>query len=205
MRALALLALLWVARADVIDRIAVTVGKIVITESEVLTNLKVAAFLNQREPDLSGAEKHKTAERLVDLVLLRMEVPSVGDPDTTPAMTELKKRYPTPEAFREALKHYGISEQDVERQIWTGMESLGEADRRFRPEIQVTEEEVRAHYDKLAGEWKAKNAAVYPGFEASRGQVQELLINSHVSEALEKWLEMAREQTSIVYRDKVFE
>ncbi len=33
---------------QVLDRIAVTVGKTVITEGEVLTNLRVAAFVDQK-------------------------------------------------------------------------------------------------------------------------------------------------------------
>ena len=49
-------------QAQLLDRIAVTVGKTVITEGEVLTNLRVAAFLDQKEPDLSGPSKKAGGE-----------------------------------------------------------------------------------------------------------------------------------------------
>lgn len=219
------------ARAQLLDRIAVTVGKTVITEQEVLTNLRVAAFLDQKEPDLSGANKKKAADRLVDQVLLRREVPLSGVvQDVSVVIADLKKRYapvtqaPTrppasqeqtapasvasrsdgETAYRAALEHYRISEQDVTDQLLNGLESLETSNRRFRPEVQITEEEIQTRYETFAKQLRDKNAANVPALEASHNEVQELLTNQRVSEALEKWLEITRKQSSVVYREAVF-
>src|SRR5437899_3021245 len=56
-----------------IDRIAVSVGNQVITESELITDLRVTAFLDRRPVDLSSAAKRKSADRLVDQVLILKE------------------------------------------------------------------------------------------------------------------------------------
>jgi hypothetical protein len=190
-------------RGQVIDRIAVTVGKTVITEGEVLTNLRVAAFLDQKEPDLSGPSKKKAAERLVEQVLLRREVPASGAAqDTSVLIADLQKRYASHAEYEAALEHYGITEQDIIDQIANGLESLDASNRRFRAEVQVTEDQIRSRYDKLAKQ--QKNSAGVPSFEASHNQVQDLLIDEGVSDALAKWLEIAKAQSSVVYREAVF-
>src|SRR4051794_37805596 len=56
-----------------IDRIAVSVGNQVITESELITDLRVTAFLDRSEVDLSSAAKRKSADRQVDQVLILKE------------------------------------------------------------------------------------------------------------------------------------
>jgi hypothetical protein len=218
--------------AQLLDRIAVTVGKTVITEGEVLTNLRVAAFLDQKEPDLSGPSKKKAAERLVDQVLLRREVPLSGVvQDTSVVIADLKKRYSSAvtqaparpltdqeqlapasvasrssgEAeYKAALEHYQITEQDVIDQLLNGLESLEASNRRFRVEVQVSEDEVKSRYDAFAKDLKERNVPTIPGLEESHKRVQELLTDQKVSDALEKWLEITREQSSIVYREAVF-
>src|SRR5271154_646275 len=59
--------------AEIIDRIAVTVGKEVITESDVIRDLRISAMLDQKPVDLSGPEKRKAADRLVDQALILKE------------------------------------------------------------------------------------------------------------------------------------
>ena len=76
LRALGIIAIIlapWGAQAEVLDRIAVTVGKQVITESEILRDLRVAAFIDGKPPDMSPAAKRKSADRLVEQILILQE------------------------------------------------------------------------------------------------------------------------------------
>src|ERR1700674_4079075 len=61
-------------RAEIIDRIAVVVGKAVITESEILREIRLTAFLNREPLDFSPVAKRKTAERLVEQRLIGNEI-----------------------------------------------------------------------------------------------------------------------------------
>src|SRR5260370_12569573 len=61
-------------RAEVIDQIAVVVGNSVITESEILREIRLTAFLNGAPLDFSPAAKRKTAERLVEHRLVAHEI-----------------------------------------------------------------------------------------------------------------------------------
>ena len=195
-------ALLPCADGQVLDRIAVTVGKSVITESEVVTSIRVAAFLDRKEPDLSGPAKRKAAERLVDQILLRREVPLTG---AAPDAKAQLNGFASEAEYKAALEKYGIRDTDVQIQISNALASIEAANRRFRPEIQVTDEEVRAHYDKLAAGWRVQTPDKVPSFDAAREQVRNLLLNDRTTEALELWLETARTTSAVLYHEKVFE
>src|SRR5450432_3413792 len=54
------------AAAGVVDRVAVVVGDTVITESEVLDELRLTEFLNSQPPDTRPEQRRAAAERLVD-------------------------------------------------------------------------------------------------------------------------------------------
>ncbi len=190
------------ARAQVLDRIAVTVGKLVITESEVLTSIRVAALIDQKEPDFSGPSKRKAAERLVDQILLRREMPIAGMPADARALVS---RYSSEAAYKAALEKYNVTDAEVQAQISSALTSVEAANRRFRPELQVTDEEVHAYYDKLVQSWKAQHIEKIPTFEQAQEETRNLLLNDRVSEALDQWLPMARQDANVVYREKAFE
>ena len=65
---------------NAIDRIAVVVGNQVITESEVILEARLTAFLNGQPLDLSAAPRRAAAERLVDQQLIRSEMQVGGYP-----------------------------------------------------------------------------------------------------------------------------
>ena len=50
---------LGVCRAEIIDRVAVVVGKRVITESEIVREIRLTAFLNGAPLDFSAASKRR--------------------------------------------------------------------------------------------------------------------------------------------------
>src|SRR4051794_24237206 len=64
--------------AAVLDRVAVTVGKDVITESEVLQEIRLEAFLNRTAPQTGPAARREAAERIIDQTLLRQEIELEG-------------------------------------------------------------------------------------------------------------------------------
>jgi hypothetical protein len=59
------------AQAETLDRIAVSMGQDVITESQLILDLRVVAFLDRKPVNLSGAARRESAQRLVDQILIR--------------------------------------------------------------------------------------------------------------------------------------
>src|ERR1700757_886212 len=116
MKTLLLLFLASIAcRAEIIDRIAVVVGNSVITESEILREIRLTAFLNGEPLDFSPITKRKTAERLVEQRLIGNEITAslYGLPSESAAqemLKQIKDRFPNPAAYQEELRRVGITE-----------------------------------------------------------------------------------------------
>jgi len=188
--------------ADTLDRVAVSVGQEVITESQVMLDLRVAAFLEHKPVDLSGAAKRQSAERLVDqLLILREAVESHVTLPSTEATAGLVAPYAAEVGYQTDLKRYGITERDLGAHLLAGLRTLTFTDLRFRPDVQVSPEDIRNYYDKLPH----SDAPPLPSFEASREQIEKLLLEQRVIEALDQWLVTARSAANIRYREKAFE
>src|SRR6185369_3573196 len=125
--------------AAVVDRVAVVVGKIVITESEVLQEIRLTAFMNEQPLDFGSQPRREAAERLVDQQLLRSEMEIGNYPEPPPAETEALMRkfreehYPGATAFQDALEKYGLTDQQVKQHLAWQLKTLRFTDLRFRP------------------------------------------------------------------------
>src|SRR5262249_48275559 len=82
--ALALLLVLG-AWADLIDRIAVSVGNRVITRSDIERQIRVIAFQNGVQPDFSSANRHAVANKMIEQKLIQRELESSRYPAPLPA------------------------------------------------------------------------------------------------------------------------
>jgi hypothetical protein len=201
----ALWALVAPLQAETLDRIAVSVGTDVITESQVILDLRVAAFLERKPVDLSGAAKRQSAERLVDqLLILREAADSHLTLPSTEATAGLVGPYAAETGYQADLTRYGISERDLGAHLLAGLRTLTFTDLRFRPDVQVSPEDIRSYYDKLTSQPNPAETPP-PSFDASRNQIEKLLVEQRVLEDLDKWLATARSAARVQYRDKAFE
>jgi hypothetical protein len=196
--------------AEVLDRIAVTVDKQVIAESDVILYLRVAAFLDRKPVDLSGPAKRSAAAALVDRYLILQEsedshftLPSADD--DAALLRQVKAQYPTEAAYQAALREYRIGEQDLAKQLLAGARALRFTDLRFRPEVQISDQDLTAAYDKFAAAWRASHSGAPPSFEDSRADLEKLLTDQRASEALDQWLETARQKRRVEYREAAFQ
>jgi len=83
-----------------------------------------------------------------------------------------------------------------------GLRMLRYTDLRFRPEVEISEDALRAYYDKLTA--SAGSTSARPTFEASRDDIEKLLTEQQTMQALDRWLGIARGETSIVYHEAAF-
>ena len=204
-----LAALAW--RAEIIDRIAVSVGNRVITESDLDREIRVTAFLNGQKPDFSPENKRRTAERLVDQRLMRTEldmsrflVPSAEESDA--ALKELKSRFPNDAAYRHGLAEYGIREDDLKARLAWQLTLVRFIDVRFRAGIQIGDEEIRNYFNEHVRPILEKT---HPGQPVSlddyRDRVEQTLTGEAADQQAEQWLKRARSRSRIVYHDEVFQ
>jgi hypothetical protein len=200
------------ASATIIDRIAVSVGNRVITSSDIDREIRVAAFLNGVKPDLSPTSRRAAAGRMVEQTLVRLEVensryPAPADADVQAALDDFKKQhYPDDTSYKKALADYGLAEKDVLNQIAWQRTLLSYIDIRFRPSVQVTDQEINDYFQKVV---KPAAEAAHPGqpvaLDAYRDQIEQALAGKKVDEEMNRWLAQAKQRIAIVYRDEAFQ
>jgi hypothetical protein len=204
MRVVATLLLACIGGAEIIDRVAVTVDKRVITESEIVRQIRITAFLNNEQPDFSVSNKRATADRLVEQVLVRRELETTryAEPSqaNTPGYEEMKRRFKDDAEYKQAITRYGITDADVREALEWQATLLDFIEQRFRPGVQIPESEIRDYYDQQ----KTANPGKLPDFEEAREDIEKILSAQRVDNALDRWLGQARTQSRIRYTQEVF-
>lgn len=196
------------ANADLIDRVAVAVENAVITESEILRQIRLTAFLNGQKPDFSSDAKRTTAERLVEQALIRREIGlSRYLPDSAENKPDLyaqfREKFGSDAAWNAALREYNITDAEVRDAFRWQVTLLDFIDQRFRPGIQVSDEDIRDYYDTQVAKPTTPEAA--PSFEESRARIEQILTEERVNSALDRWLGQARTQLRIRYKEEAFQ
>lgn len=200
------------ARAEIIDRIAVTVDKIVITESDVINQIRIAALLNGKPLQFSPEARHKAASRLVEQVLIRREMEISRYPAPAPSAVEpmLKRfqqdHFKSAGAYRKALEKYGVSEKELRKNLLLQLTVLRFIDYRFRPGITVDEKQINNYYaNRFLPEWKRRSSAPPPSLDDVHDRIEKILISQLVNKALDRWLKQTAARTRIRYRKEAFQ
>jgi peptidyl-prolyl cis-trans isomerase SurA len=192
--------------ADIIDRIAITVAKQVVTESQIVEEIRVTAFLNREKVDLTGAARKQAAARLIEQALIRREMDLSRYPlpelsDAGESLASVKALYPSESDFQSALQTYGVTVDDLTRRLWWQLTLLRFIDYRFRPGIQIPPADVQAYYRQQVSEWRQKGTNPIPTIEESRDQIEEILTQKRIDQALDQWIQETRKQVAITYLD----
>jgi hypothetical protein len=195
----------------VLDRMAVIVGKHLIKSSDIDWDLRVTEFLNREPLNFNPQAKRQSAERLIDQEIIRQEIVTGNyrrppDSEATTLEVQLKRdRFNGSDLrTREALQHYGVTENQLHAQLLWQLTVLRFIDQRFRPAVIVTDEEVRAYYDQHLAELRRQ----YPAdstFETLEPKLRSLLEGQRIDESLNRWLDEARKRDRIEYRQEAFQ
>ncbi len=198
-------------KTEIIDRIAVTVGSDVITESELLRQIRLVAFQNGEKPVYSAEHKREIAGKLVEQVIIRREIDqshylNLSPPNIDAELAALKKaRYPTDEIYGKALAEYDISDEEVRRQLQWQVTLVSFIDVRFRPEVQLQETEIRDYYNATyLPDWRSHNTGAPPSLEDAHQEIESILTAQRTENAMDRWLGQARRQTRVRFHAEVF-
>ncbi len=209
LRAFSLFAIATLASAEILDRLAVSVGREIITENQVLTFLRTAAFINGQPVSLSAASKRAAAQKLVELTLIRVEIEQNKYPLPSPAqidaaLTDLKRQLfaGNDDVFRRTVTRYAISEADLRESLRWQLVTISFIDFRFRPAVQIPESELVEYYRY---EYLPKlGNATPPAFLDVRATLLEILTQQRIDNLLDRWLSQTQNQTPVRFVDSVF-
>jgi hypothetical protein len=191
---------------DIIDRIAITVANQVITESQIDEEIRLTAFLNREKLDFGTAARKDAAGRLIEQALVKREMdlshyPLPEASDAGGALQGIKSTYADLAAYQAALDSYGITEADLTRRLLWQFTLLRFIDYRFRPGIQIPSADVQTYYRQQVSNWEQKGIQPIPSLEESRDQIEEILTQKRIDQALDQWMADTRKQVPITYHD----
>ncbi len=195
------------ALAAIVDRIVITVDQKVITAAQLEEELRVTAFIERQPVDLSLEKRRQAADRLVEQVLVRREMelnryPVPTDSESATYLAQLVKEYGGEEAFKEALARSLVDERVLRHHLAFQITMLRFLDYRFRPDIDVTDQEIQAAYEKEVAAWRQKNTVPPPSLEDSREALKKKIFDDHVENEFSTWLEETRKQVKVNYVER---
>lgn len=200
------------SRADIIDRIAVTLDNQAITESEILLEMRLTAFQNGGPLDFKPEAKREAAGRLIEQKLIRKEIEvgryiQPGPADVEPMLKQLDtQRFHNASEFRQALEKYGVREEDLKAHLLWQLTLLRFIDVRFRPGIQVTDQDIQQYFSqKLPELEKQAGPEKKIRLEDLRDKIQDALTDERVDQQLNDWLAETRKHMRIEFHPEAFQ
>ncbi len=209
MRLAILLFLANTAAAELLDRVAVSIGNQVITQSDIEEEIRMSAFLNNEPAQFTAKVKREAADRLMEQRLVRREMElgryGEGSPAEAAAMLEKlgKTRARSQGEFDKELKAAGITKQQLQDHLLWGLRLSTFVDLRFRPAVQVSREDVETYYrDKILPDAKSGKK---PDLAEVRQQIRQTLSADRADQQMDAWLKDARTRAHVEIHKAAFE
>ena len=196
--------------AAVIDRIAVTLDSQVITESEIMLEIRLTAFLNGEPVSATPQARKEAANRLIEQKLIRREIdlgryaqPSPGEEE--PMLKQIQaQRFHGPDDYQKALQKYGVDEAQLRAHLLWQLTLLRFIEVRFPPAVEVTDEEMHQYFVQHLPELE-KRAGKPVSLESVRNEIQDALTEQLVDKQLNDWLAEARGRARIAFHPEAFQ
>ena len=190
--AILLLAMSWAARAEIVDRVAASLGLQVLTDAQVVEEIRVQSFIDATPIDLSTENKRKTLDRLIEQTLVRRELEftrfaPISDAEVEPVLDGMSGRF-------EELPKYQITVKELRRHIAWTLTMLRFIEYRFQPAVQLTEAQLQQEYRR-----QQRDNAALPPFEQVRPAIERVVRQRLVDASLDRWLGEARTQIDILF------
>ena len=154
-----------------------------ITQSELLRQIRLIAFQNGEKPDYSKEHKREIAGKLVEQILIRRKIEQsryldiIGTPNVEAELAPLKKsRYPALEAYEKALAEYNITDGEVRLQLQWQITLVSFIDVRFGPEVRLKDSEIQDYYNSTyLPDWRNHNTSMPPPLDDARTEIESVL------------------------------
>jgi parvulin-like peptidyl-prolyl isomerase len=194
----------------IVDRVAVIVDKHALKLSDIQRDLRVTEFLNREPPQTGPENMRKSAERLIDQTIIAEDMakggyarPPESEADATFQQLVRDRFGGNGARMRNELARYSLTEAELREQLLWQLTVLRFIEERFRPGVQIADDEVRSYYDQHLAEFKRLD----PGdssFEAVEPQIRQTLEGEAINKNFEAWLDAARKRARIEYRAQAF-
>lgn len=199
------------ACAVVLDRVAVVVGTDVITETEVIEEVRLDEFMSSQPLDLGPQQRRAAAARMVDQQLIRQEIevtqykpPAASEADAM-LRTFRQQHFRTEAEYRAALEKYGITEEELKQHLLWQLTAIRFTDWRFGGNGQQPAPEPSANRELPPGTLSPAKTPP-PGQTAqSADRTAPNPGSTNVDQQLDAWLKQARSTTKVEFKQEAFQ
>jgi len=195
-----------VATAEIVDRISVIVDRHIIKHSDVIKDIQLTDLINHDPPAYSLAEQKKAVARLIDQALIRKELqaglystPNASEVEAL--LKQFKQSYGSEAAFRNALKTYSVTEDEVRNRLTWQLTVLRFINIRFGAEPQISDAEVRAYYDQHLPEFRRAGKPKVD-LESLRPEIEQAIAGERLNQQFFAWLNETEKNTPVTYNEE---
>lgn len=197
--------------AVILDRIAVIAGTHVIKLSDIDRDIRLTDFLNRVPLNFSATAKRESAERLITQDIIRDEIVNGGyrrpaEAEAAQLEADLRRdRFGASEQRLEAgLQRYGLTEPELRQELLWQITVLQFIDQRFRGGVLVTDTDIRTYYDQHLAELK-RESPKDTSFDALAPKIRSALEGEQINKAFDDWLDEARQNYHVEFKQGAFE
>ncbi|HEX4229237.1 MAG TPA: hypothetical protein VHZ07_11245 [Bryobacteraceae bacterium] len=196
--------------SELLDKLAITVGRQVITDLQLDEEIRVTDFLNKQPVVRDIGARRAAADRLVQQLLIKREMdmsryPSPTNEDVDKYLAGVISQFGGEEAFSAALKSYELTTDTIKAHLALQLTTMRFIEYRFRPVVDVSNSEIENAYQRVIQNWSASHSTRPPPLSEVRTSIVKALSSERVDYALNEWLEEARKRVDIHYIDKSLE
>lgn len=142
--------------AAIIDRVAVRVGREVITELQIDEEIRVTAFLNHTAINRSDKMRRAAADRLISQLLVKHEMElsryPLPAPEAVDAYTDqVRSSFPDSSTFDQELHAYDLAFDTLRDHLALQLTVLRFIELRFRPDVSMSDPDART--DEALDRW----------------------------------------------------
>lgn len=190
----------------IVDRIAISAGNRVIADSEIDLRIRLTAFQNGEKAAFGPDVRKQAAQRLIDQKLVEREMdvghyPRLSDDARKQLLADFTKTNfkSDPEALRRALGDYGLTVEDLEDDLARQSELLTFLGLRFRPAVQVSDQDVQHYIESQARPQAGADDAALTDL---RARTERQITSDRADADMNAWLKDQRKRTKIEYLEK---
>ena len=191
------------ASGDEIDRLLAAVNGKVITEGDVrfARSLNAVIFSGSMGPLDSDDQ---AISRLIDFELLRQELKNFGmarvdETEVESRLQQFRDAYAQMGGLAAFLQKYGLQESELIAYLRLESSINQFVNFRFRPFINVTEEEINSYYEKRLAPQLKKSKLDLPPLSQVSTRIEENLREEKINEVLDQWIANIRHNSRIEY------
>jgi hypothetical protein len=187
----------------VVDQILTLVNNAMITRSDLLWSVALDPDAPSPEGGVSADLLRQKLEVMIDQRLIAQEASRLPEAQITPeevskAKTELIAKFHSEAEFRKRVESVGLGQPKIDELVRERIAINKFIDFRFRSFVFVSDQEIQKYYDERLAPEIRKQGQIPPPLEKVREQIQDILKQQSVNEAIDRFLKEARQHADII-------